>query len=97
MLRYNLGSDAAWGHVAGTLGIVPVLALISYRVWHPMLRPLFWSVVPLWFVIHLFCAPLDQSRVLLLPQVLVFIPGMLCGLAYWQGEPEDAEKRGLLA
>ena len=89
MLRYNLGNDAAWGHVVGTLGIVPVLALLSYRVWHPLLRPLFWAVVPVWLLIHLFCAPLDQSRVLLLPQVLVFIPGMLCGLAYWQETQED--------
>ena len=97
MLRYNLGNDAAWGHVAGTLGIVPVLALLSYRVWHPLLRPLFWAVVPLWLLIHLFCAPLDESRVLLLPQILVFIPGMLCGLAHWEKVQGVETKEGLPA
>ncbi len=81
MLRYNLGSDAAWGHVAGTLGLVPLLAFVTWRQWHPLLRPLCWAVVPVWFLAHLLSAPLDQSRVLLLPMVLVFVPGMLCGLS----------------
>ncbi|MCF6287491.1 MAG: hypothetical protein L3K26_20255 [Candidatus Hydrogenedentes bacterium] len=97
MLHYNLGNDAAWGHVAGTLGIVPLLALLSYRSWHPLLRPLFWAVAPAWILIHLFCAPLDESRVLLLPQVLVFIPGMLCGLAHWREGQDEEPKGGLVA
>ena len=92
MLAYNLGNDGAWGHVAGTLGIVPVLALISHRRWHPLLRPLFWAVVPVWLVNHLLCAPLDVSRVLLLPMVLVFVPGMLCGL-----QPQEECGEGVVA
>ncbi len=91
MLRYNLGSDAAWGHVAGTLGLVPLLALVTWRQWHPLLRPLCWAVVPVWFLGHLLCAPLDQSRVLLLPMVLVFVPGMLCGLSALQGTRDQSE------
>lgn len=86
-LLYNLGNDAAWGHTFGVLGIVPVLALLARHAWHPLLRPLAWSVVPAWLVLHLLFAPLDQSRVLLLPQVLVFLPAMLCGLQAFQGRP----------
>lgn len=89
MLKYNLSHGEAWGHAVGTLGIVPVLALLSWRGWPPLLKPLFWSVVPLWCIAHLFCAPLDQSRVLLLPQVLVFIPGLLGGLAWWREQREN--------
>lgn len=96
MLRYNLSHGDAWGHTAGVLGIVPILALVSWRGWHPLLIPLFWSVVPLWLVAHVLCAPLDQSRVLLLPQILVFIPGMLGGLTWWRQRQEDS-LGGLLA
>ena len=96
MLRYNLTHGDAWGHTAGALGILPVLALLSWRGWHPLLIPLFWSVVPAWYIAHLFCAPLDQSRVLLLPQILVFIPGMLGGLAWWR-QRQDQRLPGLLA
>ncbi len=96
LLHYNLTHGDSWGHAMGVVGILPVLALASWRGWNPLLRPLFWSVVPAWYVAHLFFAPLDQSRVLLLPQVLVFIPGLLCGLTFWRQRQED-RLPGLLA
>lgn len=95
MMWHNLTLDTAWGHTVGALGVIPVLALLSWRGWHPMLKPIFWSVVPLWCLVHLFCAPLDQSRVLLLPQILVFIPATLCGLSYWRNVQAERRK-GLL-
>ena len=95
-LNYNLTNSAAWEHGFGLLGILPLLALLSWRSWPTLLKPIFWSVVPLWCIAQLFCAPLDQSRVLLLPQVLVFIPGVLCGLVYWRDRREN-DAPGLLA
>jgi hypothetical protein len=97
MLQYNLGTGDAWGHGAGTLGIVPALALMGWRLWHPVLRPIFWAVVPVWFIAHLLCAPLDVSRVLLLPQVLVFVPGMLCGLTQLGVQQGSEAPGGLVA
>lgn len=76
-LFHNLSSDAAWGHSVGVLGIVPLLALWVWRAWPDFLRPIMWSVVPAWCLLHLFLAPLDQARVLLLPQALVFLPALL--------------------
>lgn len=95
-LRYNLTNRDAWEHGFGMVGILPLLALLSWRGWSPLLRPIFWSVVPLWCAATLFYAPVDQSRVLLLPQVLVFIPGLLCGLTYWR-ERRENNVPGLLA
>src|SRR5690606_12529281 len=83
-LHYNLTNPAAGARCFGVVGIIPLLALLSWPGWHPRLHRIFWSVVPLWCITQLFSAPLDQPRVLLLPQVLVFIPGALCGLAYWR-------------
>ncbi len=96
ILHYNLTNGAAWEHGFGILGFLPLLALLSWQGWAPPLKPIFWSVVPLWCIAQLFCAPLDQSRVLLLPQVLVFVPGVLCGLAYWR-ERQEKCARGILA
>ena len=87
-LQYNLTNPAAWEHGFGMLGILPLLALLSWRGWAAPLRPIFWGLVPLWCIGLLFCAPLDQSRVLLLPQVVVFVPGVLCGLSYWRERQE---------
>lgn len=96
LLRYNLTNADAWEHGFGMVGILPVLGMLSWRFWSPALKAIFWSVVPLWCVGTLFCAPVDQSRVLLLPQVLVFIPGVLCGLAGWR-EAQENKTPGLLA
>ncbi|MBL7647297.1 MAG: hypothetical protein JNK74_14010 [Candidatus Hydrogenedentes bacterium] len=96
LLRYNLTNPAAWEHAFGMVGILPVLALLSWRYWATPLKAIFWSVAPLWCVGTLFCAPVDQSRVLLLPQVLVFVPGLLCGLAGWR-EVHENKTPGLLA
>ncbi len=94
-LLHNLTSDTAWGHVAGVLGVVPILALLTYRAWHPLLRPVFWSVAPVWILIHLFLVPLGESRALLLPQILVFVPGLLCGIQFARQRSEESP-RGLL-
>lgn len=94
--QYNLTHGDTWGHAVGALGLIPALALISWRGWHPLLRPLFWSVAPAWCLAHLFVAPLDQSRALLLPQILIFIPGLLCGLTFWRHRREE-RLPGLLA
>lgn len=93
LLRANLTTPDAWGHAFGAVGILPVLAWLSRRGWHPILGPLFWAIVPLWLTVHLVAAPLDPSRVLLLPQVLVFIPGLLCGLAWWRESSPERDER----
>jgi hypothetical protein len=94
-LVHNLTNHAAWVHGAGVLGILPLLALLAYRAWHPLLRPLFWSVAPLWCLAHLVLAPLSESRVWLLPQVLIFVPALLCGIEHSRRN-ERPEPRGLL-
>jgi hypothetical protein len=96
LLHYNMKNPAAWEHGFGMVGILPVLALLSWRCWPPALKGIFWGVVPLWCAAAFFFAPLDQSRVLLLPQVLVFIPGVLCGLLY-RREGQGKRAPGLLA
>lgn len=80
LLAFNLRYDRTWGHLAGTLGVIPILALAARPWWRRPLGAFAWALVPAWLVVHLFLSALAQSRVLLVPQVMVFIPAALCGL-----------------
>ena len=81
LLALNLGRWATWGQMAITLGVIPMLALFAYREWPRVLKVFFWVVVPVWFVAHFVGALVAESRLLLVPQALVFIPAALSGLA----------------
>ena len=60
--------------------VISSVALCSYRHWPLQLRVSFWTIVPLWLVVHSLAAVLAEARLLLLPQALVFIPGALFAL-----------------
>jgi hypothetical protein len=77
LLQYNLFRGITWAQLFATLSIVPALALLAYKKWQPALRIFFWVVVPLWFLIHPFTSVMAETRVFLVPQALVFIPGAL--------------------
>jgi hypothetical protein len=69
-----------WDFVFQTLNVLPLLALIAWRRWSPELRAIGLAVAPAWVAIHLFTSVLAESRLLLVPLALVFIPGALAGL-----------------
>ena len=61
----------------GTLGIIPLLDILSVRLWPVGLRAFFWAIVPVWLVVHSFVGVLAETRLLLVPFVLVLLPGAL--------------------
>lgn len=77
LLRYNLFRAITWVQLFGTVSIIPALALLAYKKWPAPLRVFFWVVVPLWVLIHPFTSVMAESRVFLVPQTLIFIPGAL--------------------
>jgi hypothetical protein len=77
LLRYNLGRPITWMQLFATLGILPILAILSFQRWHPLLRAFFWTVAPIWFVIHAFGSVMAESRLFLVPLALIFVPGTL--------------------
>jgi hypothetical protein len=77
LLRYNLFRALTWTQLFATISIIPALALLAYRNWPAPLRIFFWVVVPLWLLIHPFTSVMAETRVFLVPQVLIFIPGAL--------------------
>jgi hypothetical protein len=77
LLQYNLFRGITWAQLFATLSILPVLALLGYQKWPPALAVFFWVIVPVWFLIHPFTSVMAETRVFLVPQALVFIPGAL--------------------
>lgn len=86
LLLHNLGHDRTWGHLAGTWGLIPVIAAVSWRGWRHPLGAFFWAIVPAWVALHFLFAPIAESRVLLMPLVVVFLPAALRGLHYWRAK-----------
>lgn len=77
LLRYNLFRAITWTQLFATLSIFPALALLAYKKWPAPLQIFFWVVVPLWLLIHPFTSVMAETRVFLVPQILIFIPGAL--------------------
>jgi hypothetical protein len=80
LLLVNLTRLVTWEQLLVTLGIVPLLAILAYTKWPYALRIFFWVVVPVWVVIHFTAALVAETRLLLVPQALIFIPGAVFGL-----------------
>ena len=81
LLRYNLFRPITWLNLIATLSVIPILAIIGYQKWTRQLQIFFWVIVPIWFLVHAFGAVMAETRLLLVPQGMVFIPGALFYLA----------------
>lgn len=81
LLGYNLSSTKTWDQLFATLSVIPLIAFVGYRKWPKQLRVFFWVIVPIWIVIHAIGSVMAETRVFLVPQTLVFIPGALLSLS----------------
>ena len=77
----NITRWVTWEQLLITLGVIPILAIIAYPSWSRTLKVFFWVVVPIWFGVHFFAALVAETRLFLVPQALIFIPGVLLGLS----------------
>jgi hypothetical protein len=80
LLEYNVARGITWDHAFQTLNVVPLLALAAVRSWPRELKALGIAVAPAWLLIHVFSGVLAESRLLLVPMAVVFVPGLLAGL-----------------
>lgn len=76
-IRFNLGFMRMYPELIGTLGVVPLLVLIGLKRLPIILKSWFWLIVPAWFVIHFIKSTAMESRLFLVPQIVVLIPALL--------------------
>ena len=86
LLEFNVTRVVTWDNLFRTWTIVPVLALVSWRAWPESLRLFAIAVVPAWIVLHFFLAVVAETRLMLVPYVLVFVPGALSALTARRSE-----------
>ncbi len=84
LLIFNLTWWRTWVFLFATLGLLPIMAIASWKGWPVPLQRFFWAVVPVWFPAHFALAHAPETRLFLVPQVLIFIPGALMGLRYFR-------------
>ncbi len=80
LFLYNVTRPVTWLQMFATLGLLPVLGILTLRRWPDLLRRLFWLIMPIWVVVHLFGAVMAETRLFLAPDALILIPGVLFGL-----------------
>jgi hypothetical protein len=80
VFQLNVERGVTWDNLFRTWTLVPVLALAQWRAWPEQLRLFALAVVPAWIVLHFFLAVVAETRLMLVPYVLVFVPGALSGL-----------------
>ncbi len=80
VLYFNFLNLLSWQRILATAGIIPFLAIFSYRKWSKTLKVFFWVIVPVWGVVHFFASVVAETRLFLVPLALIFIPATLFGL-----------------
>jgi len=85
-IRYNLFDPNTYYRVFAALSLFPILFLISWKKIDPYLLKLFTILVPIWFLVHIYMAYLNEARVLLMPLAVVFIPGVISAINNSLGE-----------
>ncbi|HEX8992593.1 MAG TPA: hypothetical protein VF784_13020 [Anaerolineales bacterium] len=77
LFLYNISRQFTWEQLLRTLGLIPLLGLLAFPAWPRLWRWFFLIVCPVWFLIHSFASVMAETRLFLVPQALVFIPGVL--------------------
>jgi len=77
LLGYNVGRAVTWTHLVLTFALVPLVALWGFRHWPVALRRWCLWLVPPWVVAHFVLAIVAETRLLLVPYALVFLPAAL--------------------
>jgi hypothetical protein len=86
MLKLNLFSAVgvkAWLELIGTFAVIPLVLLYRFKTYPYLLRKWFLFLVPLWFAVHFVSVVAYQTRLFMVPMVLVIMPMLL-----WRVEQE---------
>jgi hypothetical protein len=79
-----------WSQLLATNGWLPFLAVAAIKRWPPSLLAFFWAIVPAWYAVHFAWSTLAETRLVLVPLAIVFVPGALLGLTLAERRQEVA-------
>lgn len=90
MLKLNLFSGVgvkAYMELIGTFGVIPFIILYRFRSFPHVLKKWFIFLVPVWFAVHYVSVVAYQTRLFLVPIILIFLPMIL-----WLAEREIMQR-----
>ena len=77
LLVFNLARGTTWSGLFATLGAVPAIGLLYLRSWTRLWRAFLVVVCPVWFLAHFLGGVAAETRLFLVPQAIIFVPGVL--------------------
>lgn len=80
MLSLNLFSAVgfkAYMELIGTLGVIPLIILYKFKSFPILLKKWFLLIVPIWFLVHYVSVVAYQTRLFLVPFVLILMPMLI--------------------
>lgn len=90
----NAGKGIGWHYFLLTVNVIPLLGILSVRRWPKPLVCSFWGIALPWLLAHYFGkAVLEETRFLLLPLAIVFIPGALLPIKKDNKDARDIKDR----
>ena len=89
---YNISRYITWVQLFATMGILPLMAIFSFRQWPDSLRAFFWAIVPIWFLVHPFVSIMAETRLFLVPFALIFVPGALFGIVKGENQANGQQE-----
>lgn len=98
MLKLNLFSAVgfkAYMELLGTFAVIPFIILYKFKSFPYLLKKWFLFLVPLWFLIHYLSVVAYQTRLFMVPILLIFIPMMLCLIENEISPKLDTENKNL--
>jgi hypothetical protein len=87
LLIYNLTRSVTWTELFHALGVIPFAGLLVFFAWHSDWKGYFFIMVPAWLLIHSFASVMAETRLFLVPQAIVFIPGVIFLLSHLKDGP----------
>ncbi len=76
-LQLNLLRETSWMNLFSTWSYVPLVALLGWRWWPPLLRTWFWLIVPLWITVHTLFSLINESLLFTEPVSLILLPAAI--------------------
>lgn len=80
LLAYNVGRPVTWLNLGTTYLVLPAAAALAWRRWPARLRTTFVGMVPLWTAVHFVAGIAAETRLFLVPWVIVILPAALVAL-----------------
>ncbi len=82
-LLFNLRFFRLYPELIGTLAFLPIIVIVFLKRLPRLLTYWFWIICPVWFGIHLVYSTAVETRLFLVPQILIFIPAFLWLIENW--------------